>query len=613
MSQRNHRDALGRSAPIGRRTGQSLPPGAGVDELLSLAVERRRAGDIKQAERLCRAILTRSPRHTEAQVLLGELLQQDGRSAAAVRVLKQALAADPGHSLAHDTIAVAYQTQGRKDAALSHFIEAINLGLSGVETVVKQSLTTMGKLGRLAGAWSRQVPLAEFLAAGRAGALADDTMLLALLQSRPVCDFELERFFTALRRALLQFVSDGIPSKVEDGLLAVSVALAQQCFINEYVFPLSQDERAQSQQLRDRIVQQLCAGAAIEPLQLAAAGCYLPLNTLPSAAALLDRPWPEVFAPLLKQQLREPQQEEMELAEVPTLTPVDDAVSREVQDQYEENPYPRWTKQQPVPASTIGEYFRVRLAALPPDLSGLPAAPDILVAGCGTGSHSIETAQRFPRARILAIDVSRRSLAYARRKTREAGIGNIEYAQADILGLERLNQRFDIIESVGVLHHLSDPLRGWRILASLLRPGGLMLIGLYSAAARRNVNAARAVIAERGYRTTAEDIRAWRQELIARGLAIPSQDFFSISGCRDMCFNVMEHQFTVPQIEASLAECGLTFLGFEVPPEVHEQFGRLFPAPDAATNLARWAEFEERYPRTFARMYNFWIRKPPTS
>ena len=73
------------------------------------------------------------------------------------------------------------------------------------------------------------------------------------------------------------------------------------------------------------------------------------------------------------------------------------------------------------------------------DLAGIPDAPArILVAGCGTGRHPIGTARRFPDSSVLAVDLSLTSLAYAVRKTRELGIGNIEYRQADILALGAL-------------------------------------------------------------------------------------------------------------------------------------------------------------------------------
>jgi 2-polyprenyl-3-methyl-5-hydroxy-6-metoxy-1,4-benzoquinol methylase len=130
--------------------------------------------------------------------------------------------------------------------------------------------------------------------------------------------------------------------------------------------------------------------------------------------------------------------------------------------QYEENPYPRWTLNR-IAAMTDDEKTREgRLH------SGKTAPKDILIAGCGSGQHACEMAQYFPEAHILAIDLSRTSLAYARRKAREQKLNNIEYAQADILKLDTRTARFDRIECVGVLHHLADPFAGLRILLNLL-------------------------------------------------------------------------------------------------------------------------------------------------
>ena len=45
--------------------------------------------------------------------------------------------------------------------------------------------------------------------------------------------------------------------------------------------------------------------------------------------------------------------------------------------------------------------------------------PNILIAGCGTGQHSIGTAAKFKGSKVLAIDLSLASLSYAKRKTEE--------------------------------------------------------------------------------------------------------------------------------------------------------------------------------------------------
>src|SRR5262249_54071423 len=120
---------------------------------------------------------------------------------------------------------------------------------------------------------------------------------------------------------------------------------------------------------------------------------------------------------------------------------------------------------------------------------------DFLIAGCGTGRQAIETASWFPGARVLAVDLNLANLAYAKRKAEEAGLGGIEYAQADILGLGSIDRRFDVVDAVGGLHDLADPAHGWRVLLSLLRPAGFMRIGLYRRSMREDIGAARALIA----------------------------------------------------------------------------------------------------------------------
>jgi SAM-dependent methyltransferase len=289
-------------------------------------------------------------------------------------------------------------------------------------------------------------------------------------------------------------------------------------------------------------------------------------------------------------------EEQEDRAVIPALTLVDDAVSKQVRQQYEDNPYPRWTTLAPA-------------SPQPVDVKDEPGL-DILIAGCGSGLQAIETAQRRPLARVLAVDISLTSLAYARRKTREAGLSNVTYAQADILRLAAIGRSFNRIETVGVLHHLADPLAGWRGLLALLRPGGTMELGLYSERGRRFVVAARAQIAERGYRATPTDIRRFRQELIGRNEAPACPDFFSTSGCRDLFFHVMEHRFSIPQIAHFLAEQGLEFLGFDVEASVLEKFHRRYASPGAERDLACWHEFEDANPLTFFSMYRFSVRKP---
>ena len=159
---------------------------------------------------------------------------------------------------------------------------------------------------------------------------------------------------------------------------------------------------------------------------------------------------------------------------------------------------------------------------------------------------------------------------------------------------------------------------GWRVLASLLEPGGTMRIGLYSERGRRAVVRARELIAERGFEPTPDGIRACRAALRERaedelfGKIVRNEDFYSMSGCRDLLFHVQEHRFELPQVKEMLAELRLPFIGFEFADSGMsiERYRQRWPQDAERTNLDRWHVLEEAHPDTFARMYQFWVRKP---
>lgn len=587
----------------------SAPGEADAEQVYAAAMARYRRSELPQAEALCRTILERQPRHLRALVLLGDVVQRRGHNKLAVKLLREAVALDSTDASAHDTLAISYQALGRRDEAIDHFTIAIALGLHGVESLVKQSAAVADVLRRLADARPRPLRAEELFASESAFALGRELLLIALLRSRPVFDVELERLFTLIRRQLLTYVdTDDFPEWIANEI-PFFAALAQQCFLNEYVYALDESEPAQVQTLRQSIMHSLAVGAPIAPLKIVAAACYQPLHMIPRAADLLDHAWPDSVAQLLNQQVREPLEEAADRATIPALTPIDDATSLQVQSQYEENPYPRWEIVPPVKPTTVVCFLRDQLGVAPAFWPQDTVGVHILVAGCGTGSHAIDTALRFPRARILAIDISRASLAFARRKSRALGLTNVEYVQADILEMRSIDRRFDVIEAVGVLHHLADPAAGWRSLLSLLRPNGLMFVGLYSALARRILMPLKAIIKEQSYGAGAEDIRAFRQDMIKRALVPPMKDFWSSSGCRDLLFHSMEHAFTLSQIEQFLQDESLTFLGFEqLLPGVLERFRQLFPDPAAVRTLACWQTFEQQNPMTFANMYCFWVQ-----
>lgn len=421
-----------------------------------------------------------------------------------------------------------------------------------------------------------------------------------------VPDLVFEQFLTNLRRRILEHLHH--PAAAPPWVLSFTCALAEHCFMNEYIFHETAEEKERIDNFLDS------SHAGIEPLALMILACYRPLHAIPSIikAARVSRAAKKnpAIARVLKLQIDEPGREIKLKKKISSLAQVTDKISQEVRQQYEENPYPRWR--------TLGA-MQLSVDQVFSD-SDLKKHDDILIAGSGTGQHLIHVCKTHPNARVTGIDLSYASLAYTLRKAREMKMRNIKLIQGDLLELKNVKKKFDIIESVGVLHHMKNPEQGLQVLYDALKPGGLIKIGLYSELARGALTQGRAYIAKAGLPSTVEGIREFRRRFTGTtpeitenhplGKLALTQDFYTTSMIRDCLFHVQEHLFSIPRIEGALNMLDMEFLGFvTLPAAVRQQYLQKFPDDPGLINLGYWHQFEELYPDTFIRMYQFWARK----
>lgn len=434
-----------------------------------------------------------------------------------------------------------------------------------------------------------------------------------MLTAAPVTNASIELLLVQLRRDLLE---NGLlhPNALV-GDFDLLVALARQSFLNEYIHFVSEEE----ERAIDRLVENLCRGdLGARPQDaghIALVAAYRSLKDTPLADRLRAAT-PSGLADVVREQLSEPDQETALRQTLRVLRTPTDAISIAVREQYEESPYPRWTRcsvGSPIP-------FKAALRQALPHISAerLPDVeqPRALVAGCGTGLEIMKVLNTYRGVSVLAVDLSATSLAYAMRKVAEYGFSSVEYLQADILDLNSLSERFDLIDSFGVVHHMADPAQGLRVLASLLKPDGMLFIGLYSEIARQAIVAARTYITQENYPATVCGIRAFRRHVMTHGappnleyILSPASDFWTTSDCRDLLFHVNEHRFTLPEIGAMFATAGLEFLGVQFGHAADQtRYCAEHPQPDALRDVALLHAYEIAHPEVFGDTYRLWAR-----
>jgi SAM-dependent methyltransferase len=534
---------------------------------------------------------------------------------AAIAAYKRLLTAQPDFIPAHEGLIAAYLAQGKRHLASGQAAE--------LAAAAPQTLSQFAMVAARLKALLPELGIATADASVQAGRVPDailrDPFLRTVLESTVVRDAALERWLTVFRASLLlDVVAPGKPA--EEALTGFSASLARQCFLNEFIFSRSAAETGALDALAARLAAAFASGRPVEPIALLTYAAYESLDAAPFTQALmgqfLEQSWPPALRAVIAQQIAEPREERALTAAIPRLTPIGGGVSAAVREQYEENPYPRWARLASPPAVpfALDDYLRLFFPAAPFRPVGAIGRLDVLVAGCGTGRHALELAQSFRDARVLGVDLSLASLAAARRRVPLHLAGKVDFAQADILAIGGIDRRFDFISAGGVLHHMDDPLAGWRELLKLLKPDGVMQVGLYSRLARKEIIETRATIAAQGYRPVPADIRRLRDDLRSRGEKQPFMDlddFFATGDCRDLLFHVHERQITIPEIKSFLAANGLDFIGFQFsPPEAHERYRAMFARQGwSLRDLDRWDRFEREHPQLFAGMYVFWVQK----
>jgi SAM-dependent methyltransferase len=189
----------------------------------------------------------------------------------------------------------------------------------------------------------------------------------------------------------------------------------------------------------------------------------------------------------------------------------------------------------------------------------------ILVAGCGT-NQAAHYALRWPRAQVIGIDVSAKSIAFTQALKRKHTLDNLEVCQLDVERAAELGRSFEHIVCTGVLHHLPDPDAGLRALREVLEPSGALNVMVYAPYGRAGVYMLQDYCRRLGLGSTATEIRDLAASLKALPLDHPiaqllrnSPDFANTAGLADALLHPCDRSYSVPELLAFLGRASLAF------------------------------------------------------
>lgn len=190
----------------------------------------------------------------------------------------------------------------------------------------------------------------------------------------------------------------------------------------------------------------------------------------------------------------------------------------------------------------------------------------VLVAGGGTGDSAIFLAQQLanleklgmPACEVVYLDQSEKAREICEARAKVRGLDNLRYVIASIHDIPKLDLgEFDIINCLGVLHHMDDPLSGLKALTEVMAPGGglaLMVYGTYGRMGIYPMQDAMRLLTPAG--TTVEKLpmarklfkQVPRTHLLRRSLYFSRQDIVDDNEFVDMFLTPRDRSYTVKEL-----------------------------------------------------------------
>jgi ubiquinone/menaquinone biosynthesis C-methylase UbiE len=106
----------------------------------------------------------------------------------------------------------------------------------------------------------------------------------------------------------------------------------------------------------------------------------------------------------------------------------------------------------------------------------LPDGAVLADIGAGTGYFAVRLAKRYPKSKIIAVDIEPDMVAYVSNRAKAAGLKNVETSLAFADKPQTLSEKADVIFIADTYHHIPDRDKYFSHLRDSLKPDGQLVI-----------------------------------------------------------------------------------------------------------------------------------------
>ena len=343
--------------------------------LLNLGATYRKSGLEEKAKNAYNRALSINPTYAEAFNNIGNLLREQSRLEEAEKALTKAIKFKPRYPEAFLNLGLVCMAKGKSREATELFCSAIRLkphyedayyNLGSVIRELDVSIANQQTRNLLLSLLNRKSyfnvseiagPIIKFL---KQEPLLNDVikstpineieksieavvtklskldLLLSFMAISPMPDVELEKLLCVIRSSLLVAIDK---TQFASAILKFQSSMALHYFVNEYISEVSDYEAVALQNLEAKVRNRLSKGLQPNPQAVLCLASYKSLNKYDWCLQLKET------AQIKEVILRQIVEQERELSIRSTLGvfgEIQDHVSRDVREQYEQNPYPRW-------------------------------------------------------------------------------------------------------------------------------------------------------------------------------------------------------------------------------------------------------------------------------